>query len=102
MSNTTDDFVNALLESRVWSAAGFDVQKAAVVSEPKATETPTEEVVEESEDTEVHMCPLCESNLEGPLDPENVSLFVEALLSDDEDGEMIEEDSDEDSTDKHK
>lgn len=94
MSDSTNSFIDALLESNIWGKAGISPKAAA-----KETITESAAPVAEEVDEDVHMCPLCESTLSDPLDRENVELFVEALLmEDDEDviSEDVEDSEDED------
>ncbi len=94
MSDQTNSFIGALLESNIWGKAGITATKATLTESAPA-------VVEEAEtEDEVHMCPLCESNLQEPLDRENVELFVEALLMDDDDEVLAEDVDDEDVDDE--
>lgn len=90
----SDELRQMLMENAAWSKIGV---------EPKMIEEATEEVVEEAEEVveeeaDFHVCPLCVSQLEGPLDEEallehlhSVMTLVDRLTQINEGEEDIEE-----------
>jgi len=84
--NVTDEFVSELLESRGWAKAGITpVINEEVTEQEDAQEDAQEsEVIEEADSKEqepqAHVCPLCESQLEGELSDEALEEHAGAML----------------------
>ena len=80
--DVADEFMKNLFENTSWKKFGIEVtKKAPTLSESVETE-------EEYEDDEVNeevesefACPLCESELEGPLSEERISEHIDTVLT---------------------
>ena len=84
--NLSDEFRKHLMESALWEKAGFTIER---IDESVETE---EEVLEEAEaktaeveDAEeiseaVHVCPLCVSQLEEPIDEERLVEHLDVVF----------------------
>lgn len=72
--NVTNEFVSELLESRGWAKAGI----TPVINE-ESTEV-IEEGNSQEQVVEAHVCPLCESHLEGELSDEALEEHAGAML----------------------
>lgn len=81
--NVEDSVIADLFSSDVWSKAGYTL-KQATAKVPDASEklTESEEAKEEVlvEDTEKHVCPLCESVLEENLSDDKLQEHVNYIL----------------------
>lgn len=84
--------INDSLATQILESLGVATPKLEEKKEPKAkpeVETPPVEKTEEA--TEVHVCPLCETKLNGPLDEAKVDAFVNSLVQLDEDEDSEDE-----------
>lgn len=103
----SDELRQMLMENAAWSKVGVEPKMIEEAAEeaPEVEETEEVEEVEETEEeevveeaAEVHVCPLCVSQLEGPLDEEallehlhSVMTLVDRLTQINEGEEDIEE-----------
>ena len=71
----SDELRNQLLESAVWGKAG--IKPAARLDESASEEV--EEVIEEEED--LHVCPLCTSQLSEAIDEDTLLEHLDVVLS---------------------
>ena len=71
----SDELRNQLLESAVWGKAG--IKPAARLDESASEEV--EEVIEEEE--ELHVCPLCTSQLSEAIDEDTLLEHLDVVLS---------------------
>lgn len=92
----SEDLVNDIMKSKVWADQGIKL----TLKESEEVDGEDDEVEELDEADEVHVCPLCESHLDGPLDQdvldEHVNYIVDALESafNDQTDELDTEDED--------
>ena len=85
--NVSDEFVSELLESRGWDKAGIRIDEKVKGAGPEvegAKEVGKSAYDNEKNDpkgiTEEHVCPLCESALEGDLSDESLEEHASAML----------------------
>lgn len=78
--NLSDEFRKHLMESALWEKAGFAVERIdeSVETEEEFLEEATEMDTEISED--VHVCPLCVSQLEEPIDEERLVEHLDVVF----------------------
>ena len=80
--NVEDDFVKNLFESDSWGRFGVNVEKGSAqtaLSESVETEEEVEQVHEEHEAE--FACPLCETELDGPLSEEVIAEHIDTVMS---------------------
>lgn len=78
MSQEFDNFIDNVLNNANWRQAGVKITESKTPEGSKLNESvDEEEVIEESEEGEEHVCPLCE----GVLDEEGVQIVAENLDS---------------------
>jgi hypothetical protein len=84
--NLSDEFRKHLMESASWEKAGFEVERVdegfeteeEFLEEAQARATEVEDAEEISED--VHVCPLCVSQLEEPIDEERLVEHLDVVF----------------------
>lgn len=92
----SEDLVNDIMKSKVWADQGIKL----TLKESEEVDGEDYEVEELDEADEVHVCPLCESHLDRPLDQdvldEHVNYIVDVLESafNDQTDELDTEDED--------
>lgn len=97
--NVNEDFVKSIVSQGKWGEQ--DNVKAEPITEDKKPVKSKKEPIEE--EVEKHVCPLCESELDEPLDDEVVlehmenvlTMLTEADEDEDEDEDSLNEDEDE-------
>lgn len=80
--DVSEDLVKDIMKSKVWADQGIKLN----LKESQEVQADGEEDAEDLDEAEeVHVCPLCESHLDGPLDQdvldEHVSYIVDVLES---------------------
>ena len=79
--DVSEDLVKDIMKSKVWANQGIKLN----LKESQEVQAEDEVTEELDEAEEVHVCPLCESHLDGPLDQdvldEHVSYIVDVLES---------------------
>lgn len=83
----SDELRQQLLESAAWGKAGIkpvlaEETKQGVVEEAKAAEAPEDtETPEEVIEEEVHVCPLCTSQLDEEIESDRLLEHLDVILS---------------------
>lgn len=79
----SDELRASLIESSEWTKIGLTLEESAEIVEEATQEAPEateEEVVEEEEAAEVHVCPLCVSQLDEAIEEERILEHLNTVM----------------------
>lgn len=78
--DVNDEFVNSLFENAGWERFGVNVERKTSDKPSLSESVEYEEDLHEHEE-EGYACPLCESDLEEPLDEERIAEHIDTVLT---------------------